>query len=226
MNPGFTILGSRVLFAGEDASGNANLWVSDGTAAGTSELVVAGAYSGGLKPSDITVLGNGKAVFQGADSSGNINLWITDGTAAGTSEVAVPAANPAGLNPSDITVLTPPPTADFNGDGKSDILFQNANGPIDIWTMNGTTPATEVLVQNLDASWHAIGTGDFNGDGKADITGRIAQNGQWWSGLSTGTIGGLALRKWRGFRRFQRTSSTSAVGSRFSAKLAMLSRAF
>ena len=43
---------------------------------------------------------------------------------------------------------------DFDGDGKSDILFQNASGPVDIWLMNGTTPIAETLVQNLDSSWH------------------------------------------------------------------------
>ena len=31
-------------------------------------------------------------------------------------------------------------TGDFNGDGKSDILFQNTDGQIAIWEMNGTTP--------------------------------------------------------------------------------------
>jgi hypothetical protein len=71
----------------------------------------------------------------------------------------------------EISLGTPPPTAtsDFNGDGKSDILFQNTNGAVDIWTINGTAPTTEKLVQALDPSWHVIGTGDFNGDGKADI---------------------------------------------------------
>jgi len=28
--------------------------------------------------------------------------------------------------------------------------------------------------------------GDFNGDGKSDIIGRVAQNGQWWNGVSNG----------------------------------------
>ncbi len=37
---------SRAVFAGYDANGYTNLWVTDGTAAGTSELTVAGATSG------------------------------------------------------------------------------------------------------------------------------------------------------------------------------------
>lgn len=42
---------------------------------------------------------------------------------------------------------------DFNNDGKSDILFQNANGAIDVWTMNGTTPIQQIFVSTLDPSW-------------------------------------------------------------------------
>jgi ELWxxDGT repeat protein len=39
-----------VLFNGVGASGNYDLWVTDGTAAGTSELSVVGANAGGLNP--------------------------------------------------------------------------------------------------------------------------------------------------------------------------------
>ena len=48
---------TRAMFAGYDRSGNTNLWVTDGTAAGTSDLAVAGACSyGELTPRDITTL--------------------------------------------------------------------------------------------------------------------------------------------------------------------------
>jgi FG-GAP-like repeat len=66
---------------------------------------------------------------------------------------------------------TPDPAAnDFNNDGHSDILWQNANGQASIWEMSGTAkigggPAGA----NPGPSWKAIGTGDFNGDGKSDI---------------------------------------------------------
>jgi ELWxxDGT repeat protein len=110
-NPDFTVLGSKILFAGEDTAGNANLWVTDGTSAGTSELTAAGAFSGGLKPFDITPFGSGKALFQGADASGNPNLWVTDGTSAGTSKLMPTGASSSGLSPSDITLLALPTTS-------------------------------------------------------------------------------------------------------------------
>jgi serralysin len=47
-------------------------------------------------------------------------------------------------------------TGDFNGDGKSDILFQNTNGSVAIWLMNGTTPTAEPFVQTVDPSWQAV----------------------------------------------------------------------
>jgi ELWxxDGT repeat protein len=42
--PAFTVFNGEVLFAGDDASGNNGLWVTNGTSAGTSELTgIAGA---------------------------------------------------------------------------------------------------------------------------------------------------------------------------------------
>jgi hypothetical protein len=67
-------------------------------------------------------------------------------------------------------------TGDFNGDGKSDILWRNDNGQVSIWMMNGAQ-ITAVDLQNVSNSWHIDGTGDFNGDGKSDILWRN-DNGQ------------------------------------------------
>jgi uncharacterized protein (DUF1800 family) len=58
---------------------------------------------------------------------------------------------------------------DFNGDGKSDLVFRNgANGQITGWLMNGATAsATNALVG--PGSWTVSHIADFNGDGKADL---------------------------------------------------------
>jgi serralysin len=62
-------------------------------------------------------------------------------------------------------------TADFNGDGKSDILWRNDNGSVALWQMNGATmvSSSATSTPSVDNSWKITGTGDFNGDGKADI---------------------------------------------------------
>jgi hypothetical protein len=87
-------MASRAVFSGLDASDHINLWVTDGTAAGTNELTPAGAYyyglldiGGGVSP-DFTALG-GRILFEGVDTSGQSNLWVTDGTSAGTTELLV-----------------------------------------------------------------------------------------------------------------------------------------
>jgi ELWxxDGT repeat protein len=174
-SPGFTVLGSVALFEGYDASGADSLWVTDGTAAGTSELSLPGGYAHGLfanvSAPDITVIG-GTALFAGEDASGNVNLWVTDGTSLGTSELTAAGASSSGLSPNDFVGLPTAaggPTRDFNGDGKSDLLWQNSSGEVVIWVLNGTSLHAAGSLGNPGASWHVKATGDFNGDGFSGI---------------------------------------------------------
>jgi hypothetical protein len=69
-----------------------------------------------------------------------------------------------------VTVAKPAAANDFNGNGTSDILWQNTDGTAAIWQMNGTSLVSGANVGvNPGAAWHEIGTGDFNGDGHGDI---------------------------------------------------------
>src|SRR5947208_17169147 len=72
---------ARAFFAGINGAGNDGLWVTHGTAASTHEITVAGAPSGGLHPSGLTVFNN-KLLFT---SMGE--FWVTNGTKAGTHEI-------------------------------------------------------------------------------------------------------------------------------------------
>ncbi|WP_414528407.1 FG-GAP repeat domain-containing protein [Nodularia chucula] len=59
--------------------------------------------------------------------------------------------------------------ADFNGDGKVDILLNNpTEGWNTVWFLDGTD---YIGYENLPSSpgWQSLGTGDFNGNGQPDI---------------------------------------------------------
>jgi beta-glucanase (GH16 family) len=71
-------------------------------------------------------------------------------------------------------------TADFNGDGNSDVLWRNVNGNLIDWSIDGgqITSAQTVTSQGNavapNVSWSVAGTGDFDGDGSSDILWRNA----------------------------------------------------
>jgi ELWxxDGT repeat protein len=129
-NPDFTVLGGTALFEGLDASSNFNLWVTDGTSGGTSELKVAGAFRE-LSPTDLTVFGN-KVLFEGAGTDGD-NLWVTNGTAAGTSELHPSMTNLGQLGAQDLTVFG------------NKVLFAGASLGAGLWITDGTSAGTELL---------------------------------------------------------------------------------
>jgi hypothetical protein len=67
------------------------------------------------------------------------------------------------------TVVQAATVNDFNGDGKSDILWRNDGGPMAIWDMNDGNLLSSNPLGSVPANWKVAGTGDFNGDHKTDI---------------------------------------------------------
>ena len=78
-----------------------------------------------------------------------------------------------------ITTGTPPPPPpvgdarnDFNGDGRSDVLWRHDNGSFTNWLgqPNGGFISNDAnAFRSLPTTWHLAGTGDFNGDGRDDV---------------------------------------------------------
>ncbi|WP_420266363.1 FG-GAP-like repeat-containing protein, partial [Candidatus Magnetominusculus dajiuhuensis] len=70
---------------------------------------------------------------------------------------------------------------DFNGDGKSDIVWQNSStGTVAAWLMdNATIKSSGVVATSMDSAWQIKGFEDFNGDGKGDML---------WQNSTTGAV--------------------------------------
>ncbi len=88
--------------------------------------------------------------------------------------------------------------ADFNGDGKMDIVGRWLQaGQWYVGLSNGTNSFNTTLWATWSAApgvtWVDVHVGDFTGDGKADIVGRWLQGGQWYVGTSTGSAFNTSL---------------------------------
>jgi hypothetical protein len=147
-------MGIVVFFQGKDGSGQPSthdLWVSDGTAAGTfavggvQNAGVAGTL-GGLSPLDITPFGGG-VLFRGADSSRQ-GLWFSDGAASGTFEIG--GANNSGVAGVDSGQLAPNDITAFGN--KALFIGGDSDAFNGLWVTDGTALGTFELGGLKDSS--------------------------------------------------------------------------
>jgi hypothetical protein len=146
-------------------------------------------------------------LYGGSNGSAVLNdLWTFDVGTLSWTQQALPAINPGGLYLAQVAYApttqcayivygvatggSPNPatwklclagargnTADFNDDGKSDLVWRNAStGQTAIWLMNGLV-ATSSVVTPSDPAWNVTQVGDFNGDGSSDIVWRNTTTG-------------------------------------------------
>ncbi|MBF0537214.1 MAG: peptidoglycan DD-metalloendopeptidase family protein [Nitrospirae bacterium] len=96
--------------------------------------------------------------------TGDVYIWLMDGT--GTK---IKSANLV-INavPADWDIKA---TEDFDGDGKTDLLWQNnTTGDVVIWFMDGSKIASSGYVARaVPSNWRIQATADYNGDGKTDL---------------------------------------------------------
>ena len=129
--------------------------------------------NGTVTPSSPQIVNSGGSLsFTASPEAGYaVNQWLVNST------LVQMAGNDYTLNnmtANKMVYVTFKPTVaspfDFNGDGKSDILWQNtATGKRSLWLMNGTTRTSSVSLGTVGTGWWIVGAGDFNGDGKSDI---------------------------------------------------------
>ncbi len=123
----------------------------------------------------------------------------------------VKACNNQGCSPaySPYVYFTPlcAPRADFNADGKNDLVFQDAStGAYSVWLMNGSQQVSAqpfVPSQPATAGWRLAGVNDFNRDTKPDLVWRNDTSGNlaFWlmdgvTRISGTTLTGIADPAW------------------------------
>lgn len=98
------VMGSRGVFLpAMDPEHGTELWVTDGTAQGTTLVADANPGAAGSYPSALTSIGD-RVVFNSCDDAG-CEPWITDGTSGGTARLADVAPGAASSHPSDFAAL-------------------------------------------------------------------------------------------------------------------------
>jgi len=116
--------------------------------------------------------GDGKPDLVWRHDDGSMATWLMDGTTVTT--IAM-------MSPSKIADLTwtVSGVGDFNGDGKSDLLWRRDDGSLAVWFMNGVNLATVAVFDPgaIDPAWQIASIADANGDGKPDIIWR--RNDGW-----------------------------------------------
>ncbi|HWM62141.1 MAG TPA: VCBS repeat-containing protein, partial [Rhizomicrobium sp.] len=182
-HPGWTVVGTGQFTA--DTDRNASILLQDATGDLGIESNIAGvpAFTGAILggPAGVTAstFTGWKAITAGdfnGDAASDVLLQqgpggpveiafmnTVAGQTPGTVDKISAVTSPTGGNWNVIS------SGDFNGDGNSDILWQNSvTGALDVSLMNGAT-GTPASIGTLPAGYTAIGTGDFNGDGKSDV---------------------------------------------------------
>ena len=154
-------------------------------------MVASSASSGGVQltfqPNDVAndFNGDGRSDFLLRDDSG----WLTDwtGNANNNGGFANNGANTSIFFTVDWKVAG---TADFNGDGKDDLLLRRDDGWLTDWLGNASGSFTNNgsnVSLFFSTNWSVVGTGDFNGDGRDDLL--LRDNTGWltdWLGTANG----------------------------------------
>lgn len=185
-NPeGLTVLNGNVYFSAEDGSNGRELWMTDGTEAGTQLLKDINPGSDDSSPSRFFEY-NGNLLFTADDGSHGRELWITDGTIQGTEMVKDIRT---GSTTSALFGFT-----EFNG--KVYFRAKGDNNGSELWVTDGTESGTYVF---KDINPGGVNSGSFPG-GFTEYNGNLyfyaddGNNGrELW--VSDGTASGTSMLK-------------------------------
>ncbi len=129
--------------------------------------------------------GDGRADILWRNNDGTLTNWL------GRADGGFTSNDGAGLFAGVATSWKVASVVDFNGDGRSDILWRNDNGALTNWLGQAdggyVSNDANAFFATIDTSWKVAGAADFNGDGRSDILWRNDDGGLTnWLGLATG----------------------------------------
>jgi len=134
-------------------------------------------------------------------STGQVYIWLLDGV---TPFAQLKALNRGGSIADRMgSVWQIKGVSDFDGDGKSDLLWQHSStGQVYVWLLDGVTPFAQLKVLNrggsiadvMGSAWKLKGLGDYDGDGKNDVLWQNSNNGQVYVWLLNGVSSFVQLK--------------------------------
>ncbi|MDF1800507.1 MAG: hypothetical protein P1V81_15120 [Planctomycetota bacterium] len=134
--------GSRTLFGAREDLLGGELYITDGTAAGTSLLLDINPGAASSSPRAFINFG-GEVYFVADDGTHGSELWKTDGTALGTVLVVDSVPGPDGIHSPDISKLDP--TLVVSGDRIFFASNHSSTSGIELWSSDGTAAGTSLV---------------------------------------------------------------------------------
>lgn len=174
------VLGSKLVFAANDGTTGEELWVSDGTAAGTTLLkdIYTGSNSSNPLADGWAVVGT-KLVFTARTLANGNEVWVTDGTTAGTTLLK------------DINSGTAPSYPGAFVQYNSKVYFgadDGVNGS-KLWVTDGTASGTQLINVPFEAPVYFVVLNSMMISFAYDATNGV----ELWK--TDGTVGGSSLIK-------------------------------
>ena len=162
---GADVVASSIVF--QNPQGFLAAWTADGTNVNSASYFIPSQIGDTnwkvVGTGDFNGDGNKDYVFQHTD--GSLGVWYMSGNAM----VQAAYLEPSQTGDVNWRVAA---VADFNQDGRPDLLFQHTDGTVGVWIMNGASQAQASILQPSltgDGSWRAVGATDFDDDGQTDI---------------------------------------------------------
>ncbi|HNR86368.1 MAG TPA: T9SS type A sorting domain-containing protein, partial [Taishania sp.] len=135
----------KLYFRADDGTNGFELWVTDGTTAGT-QLFKDIFTTGNSFPYIFTEY-NGKLYFVADDGTNGRELWVTDGTSAGTQ--LVKDINSTGNSSADVFTV-------YNG--KLYFRANDGTNGLEFWVTNGTANGTHKIAPDISPNYDPLAT--------------------------------------------------------------------